>query len=151
MKPNIFLFDLDWTLCELYPERPGKYSGQETPIKAWTWFLWVMIEHFRTRKTYFKVWIITGRKEQDFTQQTWDWFEFYFPKDLQSGRLQLFMQPGSVAKKNHIWKEEKLLQLMEEYEIMALVDDNPDMQDVCKRLWIPFYLFCNPKTIWAKQ
>lgn len=44
------------------------------------------------------------------------------------------MQPGSVAKKNHIWKEEKLLQLMEEYEIMALVDDNPDMQDVCKRL-----------------
>lgn len=46
------------------------------------------------------------------------------------------MQEGSQAQKNHIFKKEALQKLQEEYDIIALIDDNPDLIPVCKELKI---------------
>ena len=46
------------------------------------------------------------------------------------------MQEKSQADKNHIFKREKLIELKEKYDIIAMFDDNPDLIPVCKELWI---------------
>lgn len=46
------------------------------------------------------------------------------------------MQTKSKADKNHIFKEEQLRKMQENHEIIAMVDDNPAMIEVCKKLWI---------------
>jgi len=46
------------------------------------------------------------------------------------------MQKGNTAKKNHLYKKERLIELKERYEIIAMFDDNPDMIPVCKELGI---------------
>lgn len=49
----------------------------------------------------------------------------------------LIMQEGSMWEKNHIYKEKELIKLQEQYDIIAMFDDNQDLIPVCKRLWIP--------------
>ena len=46
----------------------------------------------------------------------------------------IIMQEKSQADKNHIFKEEKLRELQKEYDIIAVIDDNPYLVPVCKKL-----------------
>ena len=41
-----------------------------------------------------------------------------------------------MGEKNHIFKHKKLIELKEKYDIIAMLDDNPDLIPVCKELWI---------------
>lgn len=75
---------------------------------------------------------MTGRKEKAYRDITWKWIE----KNLYYMPCKLVMQEGSQAKKNHIFKKEALQKLQEEYDIIALIDDNPDLIPVCKELKI---------------
>ena len=62
--------------------------------------------------------ILTGRKKTDYYEVTKKWLvenEIWFDR--------LIMQEGSTAKKNEVFKEEKLNELMEEYYIRMVYDD----------------------------
>ena len=74
--------------------------------------------------------VLTGRKEK-YRKLTEKWL---YDNDFMIDEI--IMQSKSQADKNHIFKREKLIELKEQYEIIALFDDNPDLIPVCKELWI---------------
>lgn len=46
------------------------------------------------------------------------------------------MQMKSTADKNHVFKREQLQKIQERYDIIAVIDDNPELIDVCRDLSI---------------
>lgn len=126
MKPRAIIFDLDWTLCELSDSsNPYNHDWEEAIIPE-MYQIWVWVRFTCDTRI-----ILTGRKRKDFWEITEKWLEknwFCY--------TELIMQEWSTAQKNHIYKREKLIELKEKYEILALVDDNPDMIPVCKELGI---------------
>lgn len=128
MKQKAIIVDLDWTLCEL-KEFDDRYNH--------TWdekLIDYMYEEL------YKEWflldvdiiILTWRKEK-FREITKSWLINNF---VWFDRL--IMQEGSMAKKNEVFKEEQLKELMEEYDIHMVYDDNPKVWEVCQRLSLPF-------------
>lgn len=65
----------------------------------------------------------------------------WFRKHSRADTFTVYLQP-EPTQKNHIFKEQVLRKLMEEYTIVGMFDDNPNLVDVCKRLGIRLYL-CN--------
>jgi hypothetical protein len=81
---------------------------------------------------YERLIILTWRKEKEYTDITQQWIE----KNLWFMPDRLVMQEWSTAQPNHIFKREALIKLQEEYDIIALIDDNPNLIDVCRDLKI---------------
>lgn len=126
MKPKAIVFDLDWTLCELWDSaNPYNHDGEEIIIQ-WMYTLWVW-----SRFTCDTRIILTGRKRKDYWKTTEEWL-----KNNSFCYSELIMQEWNTAEKNHIYKEKELVKLQERYDIIAMVDDNEAMIPVCKKLWI---------------
>ena len=123
------VFDLDGTLCEIgESSNPYNHDGEELPT-------WLYEREVTKYPDSYAVIILTGRKRREYGELTENWLHQYH---ILFDRL--IMQEWGQAKKNHIYKEEALKELMQEYEIVMLYDDNPDVWEVCERLWIPFQL-----------
>lgn len=124
-KKQIYIFDLDWTLCELWESiNPYNHDWEEVTI-PWMSVIYESLEEHRH-------WIIlTWRKRKEYWEITEKWLEY---NEIQY--LDLIMQEWNTAKPNHIFKREKLIELKEKYDIIAMFDDNPDLIPVCKELWI---------------
>lgn len=129
MKPKAIVCDLDWVLCELKPESErNNHTGNELPIENMVY----LIRKFDN----IKVLILTGRKEK-YRGKTMSWLSDYCIWS------EVIMQWKSQADKNHVFKREKLIELKEKYDILAVIDDNELVWDVCLELWI---LFLHVKT-----
>lgn len=126
MKPKAIVFDLDWTLCELWDSvNPYNHDGEELIIQG-MYTIWVWVKF----TCYTRI-ILTGRKRKDFWKFTEEWL-----KNNSFCYSELIMQEWSTAEKNHIYKEKELVKLQERYDIVAMVDDNELLVPVCKKLWI---------------
>ena len=129
MKESCVIFDLDGTLCELKLEHNKNiHTWYELPIINMLDKLeseWYMLD--------VNIYILTGRKEKH-RYITIAWLEKYNIK-----YEYLIMQDWNTAQKNHIFKEEKLKEILKEKNIRMVYDDNPEVGEVCKRLKIPFY------------
>lgn len=124
-KPKCIIFDLDWTLCELWDSaNPYNHDGEEISI-PWMELIYELLEE------RIHCIILTGRKRKEYWEVTEKWLEFYWIP-----YLELIMQEWSTAEKNHIYKEKELIKLQERYDIVAMFDDNTDLIPVCKKLWI---------------
>lgn len=125
MKRDIFVFDLDGTLSELWDSaNPYNHDWEEASIH-WMELLYNYVEE------HSNCIILTWRKRKEYWVITEKWLEFN-----EISYLELIMQEWSQAEKNHIYKEKELIKLQERYNIVAMVDDNPDLIPVCKKLWI---------------
>lgn len=123
MKTKAVVLDLDGTLCELKPEsEQHNHTWNEKPID--------FMYHVYLGMVAFKLIILTGRKEK-YREITEKWL---YDQDIMFDEL--IMQEKSQADKNHVFKREKLIELQERYEIVAMVDDNPMIIPICKELWI---------------
>ncbi len=129
-KKSCVIFDLDGTLCEIGDSvNPYNHTWEEIIrpeiyeelVKEW-YPLWVDII------------ILTGRKEKEYWLITRQWLESH---DIIYE--QLIMQEWSMAEKNEVFKKKKLIELMKDYRIAMVYDDNPEVEKVCQRLKIPFY------------
>lgn len=123
MKPKAVIFDLDWTLCVLKPdEERNNHTGDEKPIQAMYWaYMWYWGNHLI---------LLTGRKEK-YRAITEKWLhdnDYHFDE--------IILQSKSTADKNHIFKREELQKIQEDYDIIACIDDNPAMIEVCRDLSI---------------
>lgn len=126
MKQNAIIFDLDGTLCALSDSsNPYNHDGGEVMISE-MYRIWAGVRFTCDIRI-----ILTGRKREDFWEITEKWL-----KQNSLNYNELIMQEWSTAKKNHIFKREKLIELEEKYNIIAVIDDNPEMVAVCKELWI---------------
>jgi len=125
-KPKCIVFDLDWTLCELWDSaNPYNHDGEEYVISE-------MDNIMRNLYMYNDATIIlTGRKRKDYWKVTEKWL---FDNEILYDYL--IMQGWSQWEKNHIYKEKELVKLQERYDIVAMFDDNELLFPVCKRLWI---------------
>lgn len=124
------VFDLDGTLCVLWDTaNPYNHDWEEQinyPIYEELEKEWAMLP--------VTIIILTWRKRKEYWEITEKWLQDNdIPYDI------LIMQEKSQADKNHIFKKEKLLELQKEYKIMMMYDDNPDVGEVCRELWISFY------------
>ena len=77
--------------------------------------------------------ILTGRKRK-YWKITQQWLQ-----DNEIYHDDLIMQEWRTAEKNEIFKEKMLVELMKDYQIAMVYDDNPKVWEVCQRLGIPFY------------
>ena len=119
---KILVVDLDWTLAELNPDSDrNNHTGQEKPIEQMVYLVQQLIQ------SDIKVIVMTGRKDKYF-DITVSWLM------AQWLPVEVIMQTKSKADKNHIFKEEQLRKIQENHEIIAMVDDNPAMIEVCKKL-----------------
>ena len=125
MKRKAIVFDLDWTLCELWDSvNPYNHDGEEISI-PWMELIYQSVEE------HWNCIILTGRKRKDYGEVTKKWLDFN-----EISYLELIMQEWSTAEKNHIYKEKELIKLQERYDIVAMFDDNCDLIPVCKKLGI---------------
>ena len=126
-KSKCIVFDLDWTLCQLWDSaNPYNHDGEEITIQAME-YIYNKIDCFNDDRII----ILTGRKRKEYGRCTEEW--------LYNNKLnydELIMQEWSTAEKNHIYKEKELIKLQERYDIVAMFDDNELLVPVCKRLWI---------------
>lgn len=126
MKTKAIIFDLDGTLCELSDSsNPYNHDGEEVIILEMA----LILESFE--QYWAKIIILTWRKKKEYWHITVQWLwenEIYYDE--------VIMQEWNTAKQNHIYKREKLIELKEKYDIIAMFDDNPDLIPVCKELWI---------------
>lgn len=131
MKQSVYVFDFDGTLADLGTRSPYSYAdtGEDDPITE-------TIHLLNTIIPIYKIIILTGRKEK-WRNITIEWLKKYVPE---FDTTNLIMQESDPAEKNHIFKEKKLRELCNTYNIMGVFDDNPDIEAVCKRLGIRFYL-----------
>lgn len=125
-KRKAIVVDLDWTLCELWDSSNPYNHDWEEIIIPW---MCTMINsmYIYNQDTI----ILTGRKKNEYQSVTVKWLS-------DNGILhdRLIMQEWNTAEKNHVFKKKKLEELKEQYDILFVVDDNPDMIPVCKELWI---------------
>ena len=127
MKPKAIVFDLDWTLCELKPESDrNNHTGNEEPIESI-----IYLAKSIMKIDNIKVLILTGRKEK-YLHETIHWL---VKQDIPA---EIVMQTKSQADKNHVFKREQLKKMQEKYDILAVIDDNELVWDVCLELWILF-------------
>ena len=127
MKPKCIVFDLDWTLCELWDSaNPYNHDGEEYVISEMK-YIFDKISYFEKNN----IMILTWRKRKEYWDTTEKWLS-----DNWIDYDRLIMQEWSTAEKNHIYKEKELIKLQERYDIVAMFDDNPLVWDVCKKLWI---------------
>ncbi len=126
MKQKILVVDMDWVLCRLKPESErNNHTGNEDPIENMVYLIQSIMQ------TDIKVLILTGRKEK-YLDETIHWLvKHNIPAEI-------VMQMKKTADKNHIFKREQLQKMQERYDIIAMIDDNPQMSEVCKELWIIF-------------
>lgn len=125
-KPKCLVFDLDWVLCELWDSsNPYNHNGEELIIQG-MYTIWVWVKFTCDTRI-----ILTGRKRKDYWKITEKWLS-----DNSIYYSELIMQEWSQGEKNHIYKEKELVKLQERYDIVAMVDDNPDLIPVCKKLGI---------------
>lgn len=131
MKPKAIIFDLDGTLCKLSDSsNPYNHDGEEVIVPEMRFILNSMTEGDYAVDAP-EIIILTWRKRKDYQKVTIKWLE-----DNDIYHTKLIMQEKSQADKNHIYKREKLIELKEKYDIIALFDDNEDLIPVCKELWI---------------
>lgn len=133
MRPPCVILDLDGTICELKPESSKNlHTWNEQPIQEILEQLekeWYMLD--------MDIYILTGRKEK----YRWVTMHWLAKNNVQYDYL--IMQEWKTAKKNHIFKEEKLKEILEVRDIRMVYDDNPLVGDVCEKLWIPFHHIIN--------
>lgn len=126
MKPKAIIFDIDGTLCELWDSANPYNHDWEEVIIPWMNYIISLFDN-----PYQDVIILTWRKTKEYWIVTKQWLEqnnIYYDY--------LIMQEWSTAEKNHIYKEKELIKLQEQYDIVAMFDDNCDLIPVCKKLWI---------------
>ena len=141
MKPYIFLFDVDGTLCSLYDVRPKAYTSDEEPIMANVLLLKSLYNTIWDENDL-HIWILTARKKSFHYESTLNFLKKHIsPLIHLSSSFHIFMEEDSLARTNHVFKKDKLKTLQESYTILWLIDDNENLVDVCKELNIPFYLF----------
>lgn len=125
MKPKAIVFDLDWTLCEMKPDSErNNHTGDEKSIEQIVYLAQSLLQ-----LDHIKVIVMTGRKSK-YLLITISWLERHWIP------VEIIMQTKWTAEKNHIYKEKELVKLQERYDIVAMVDDNPDLIPVCKKLGI---------------
>jgi FMN phosphatase YigB (HAD superfamily) len=123
-KSKCIIFDLDWTLCELR-DKPYNHDGEEYLIsdmhKIWVWVRFTCDTRI----------ILTGRKRKEYGEIT---KKYLMDNDI--FYKELIMQEWNTWEKDYIFKKKELIKLQERFDIVAMFDDNPDMIQVCKELWI---------------
>lgn len=128
MKPKAIIFDLDGTLCTLSDSsNPYNHDGEEVIIPEMRFILQSFHSPFLDKI------LLTGRKKKEYWYITEKWLE---DNGMAFDFDRIIMQEKSQADKNHVFKEEKLRELQEVYDIVAVFDDNSDLVPVCKKLWI---------------
>lgn len=128
MKPKAIIFDLDGTLCSLSDStNPYNHDGEEVIIPEMRFILQSFHSPFLDKI------LLTGRKKKEYWYVTEKWLK---DNDMAFDFDRIIMQEKSQADKNHVFKEEKLRELQEAYDIIAVFDDNPALVPVCKKLWI---------------
>ena len=128
MKPKAIIFDLDGTLCSLSDStNPYNHDGEEVIIPEMRFILQSFHSPFLDKI------LLTGRKKKEYWYITEKWLE---DNGMAFDFDRIIMQEKSQADKNHVFKEEKLRELQEAYDIIAVFDDNPALVPVCKKLWI---------------
>ncbi len=123
------VFDIDWTVCELEQStKPYCHTLEEIRIEK-------NYDKYRYYKTMW-YWIIflTWRKYNDYHDITVKWLsENWFEYDW------LIMNKDWQPEENHIFKKRALRIIMQLYNINIVLDDNPLVWEVCKKLKIQFY------------
>lgn len=123
MKPKAVVFDLDWTLCELKLESErNNHKGDEKSIDIlYPIYCWL---------THYQIILLSWRKEKyrDVTKKWLHDNDYHFDE--------IILQTKSTADKNHIFKREQLQKIQEQYDVIGVIDDNPDMIEVCRDLSI---------------
>ena len=141
MKPFLFLFDVDWTLCSLYDVRPKAYTSDEEPIFS-NVLLLRSLYNTTGESSDVHIWILTARKKSVHYDHTLSFLKKNISPYVDiDERFHIYMEEDSLARTNHVFKKEKLKKLQEDYTVLWLIDDNENLVDVCKELNIPFYLF----------
>ena len=119
---------MDGTLCEMVESTRAYASGwEDCPIPR-------IINELRSMKNAgHTIIILTGRK-YSYHEETKQWLSYHdIPYD------HLIMNMDGQPEENHIFKKKVLRVLIQMYQIMMLYDDNPAVENVCKKLKIPFY------------
>lgn len=124
------IFDLDWTLCELWESTtPYNHSWEEILNDN---MLEEIIDEWLP--LHVDIIILTWRKHSDHHQTTVEWLEKNkVPYDY------LIMCKDWKPEENHIFKKRALRVLSQMYDIRMVYDDNHLVGEVCKKLKIPFY------------
>lgn len=130
--PICSVYDIDWTLAfidwDLDWDGPRvKYTGDE-PVNT---DVYAHLQEAMKRNHI--IIILTGRKRKDYGNITYDWL-----KDHEIYYDELIMQEGSIAQKNHMFKDSALKEIKKRYHIYSVIDDNPKVHNVCKTLGINF-------------
>ena len=131
-KKKAVVFDLDWVLCELKPESERNNHTGDEKCTDFLYNMYMGYSHYHTV-------VLTGRKEK-YREITESWLynnDYHFDE--------IIMQEWHTAQKNHIFKREKLIELKQKYDIICVVDDNPEMIEVCNDLSIPLLHVNMPK------
>ena len=129
MKPKAIVFDLDGTLC--LKEEWGMYNyNLEDTVNT---ELRSILNEYRMKN--YRIIILTGRKANDHLIETQVWLNNnYILYD------RLYLQEWNTAKQNAVYKKEKLQLLQQEFDIVLMYDDYPEIEKVCQELRIPFTL-----------
>ena len=127
-KIKAVVFDLDGTLCEPSQSwRPEEY-GNETLITK----MRNVLNSYRFSNV--RIIILTWRKSDKHRITTQLWLNNnYIMYD------RLYMQEDSTAVSWHIFKQELLNKLKDEFDIFWVYDDDPEVWKVCEDLWIQFF------------
>ena len=121
------VFDLDGTLCESSQFwRPEDYGTETVAIKMRN-----TLNSYRLSDV--RIIILTWRKSDKHRITTQLWLNHnYIIYD------RLYMQEASTAVAWHIFKQEVLNKLKDEFDIVWVYDDDLEVWRVCEDLWIKF-------------
>lgn len=129
-KQPCYIFDLDNTLVNMNGRSPydNDLSGDTENIPAT--FL------FRNLNSDLDLIILSWRKESSFLVPTKEWLADH---DLHYDLIEL--NDTNPCLPGPLFKYQKLKELMIQYDILWVFDDDQNVIDICKQLWIPSFHF----------
>lgn len=133
-KEKIIIFDIDWVLAKMKEDFNYTHDGTEEVISINRTILALFKLH--ENETMIKTFLVTWRNKDEVTE---DWLS----KNWFSYNEIVYNSYTSNKPKNHIVKEEVFKKLMYSYDIVAVIDDNPNVAEVCSKMRIPCFLYSN--------